>query len=223
MKRWSILQDAAFSTGHRWLLEVIPPDFETDAGLVVSAVEELYDSVCGRIGGNCRRCRTTMRGPRSRGDTAIRSAMRRRCRARLREAASGIVRSIRIRAAVRLSHRLCDRPLGVAAAGGRVVLGRITSVTAFTTFLKPDAYFDTAWRREPGGGPVLINLIHGIDDSRLRSHRAPAGHDLERGAWLSAGQRGGKLRNRRTLSNIMIRVWFWLRNSLDARLAAKTA
>ena len=46
-------------------------------------------------------------------------------------------------------------------------LGRITSVTAFTTFLKPDAYFDTAWRREPGGGPVLINLIHGIDDLRF--------------------------------------------------------
>lgn len=39
-------------------------------------------------------------------------------------------------------------------------LGRITSVTAFTTFLKPDPYFEMAWRREPGGGPVLINLIH---------------------------------------------------------------
>lgn len=46
-------------------------------------------------------------------------------------------------------------------------LGRITSVTAFTTFLKPEPYFDMAWRREPGGGPVLINLIHGIDDLRF--------------------------------------------------------
>jgi 5-dehydro-2-deoxygluconokinase len=36
------LQDAAFATGHRWLLEVIPPEFENDAGSVVSAVEQLY-------------------------------------------------------------------------------------------------------------------------------------------------------------------------------------
>lgn len=46
-------------------------------------------------------------------------------------------------------------------------LGRITSVTAFTTFLKPEPYFDMTWRREPGGGPVLINLIHDIDDLRF--------------------------------------------------------
>lgn len=43
------------------------------------------------------------------------------------------------------------------------VLGRPVSATAMCTWLKPDAYYDTAWRREPGGGPVLINLIHDID------------------------------------------------------------
>jgi 5-dehydro-2-deoxygluconokinase len=37
-----ILQEGVFATGHRWLLEVIPPDFESDASLVVSAVEEFY-------------------------------------------------------------------------------------------------------------------------------------------------------------------------------------
>ena len=45
-------------------------------------------------------------------------------------------------------------------------LGRITAVNAQWWLLKPDDYFDVAWRREPGGGPILINLIHVIDDLR---------------------------------------------------------
>jgi predicted dehydrogenase len=50
-------------------------------------------------------------------------------------------------------------------ASGR--LGRITSVCALCWFLKPDDYFTAAaWRREPGARPVLINLIHVIDDLR---------------------------------------------------------
>lgn len=46
-------------------------------------------------------------------------------------------------------------------------IGRMATVTAFVTFLKPDPYFDVAWRREAGGGPVMINLIHAIDDLRF--------------------------------------------------------
>ncbi|HJQ60543.1 MAG TPA: Gfo/Idh/MocA family oxidoreductase [Vineibacter sp.] len=43
-------------------------------------------------------------------------------------------------------------------------LGRLVSINVLAAMLKPDAYFDTAWRRAPaGGGPVLINLIHEID------------------------------------------------------------
>ncbi|MCP3022923.1 Gfo/Idh/MocA family protein [Cupriavidus basilensis] len=42
-------------------------------------------------------------------------------------------------------------------------LGRLVTASAMAIFLKPDAYFEAAWRRQAGGGPVLINLIHDID------------------------------------------------------------
>lgn len=48
----------------------------------------------------------------------------------------------------------------LVAAGA---IGRPVAAHAMATWLKPDAYFDTAWRRHRGGGPVLINLIHDVD------------------------------------------------------------
>ena len=45
-------------------------------------------------------------------------------------------------------------------------LGRPVCLTAMSTWLKPDEYFDTAWRRQAGGGPILINLIHDVDQLR---------------------------------------------------------
>ena len=46
-------------------------------------------------------------------------------------------------------------------------VGRITAVVAMWLSHKPDDYFDVAWRREPGGGTVLINGIHEIDGLRM--------------------------------------------------------
>lgn len=46
-------------------------------------------------------------------------------------------------------------------AGGR--LGEIVAVHGSFWLAKPDDYFDVAWRREAGAGPVLINLIHDVD------------------------------------------------------------
>lgn len=47
-------------------------------------------------------------------------------------------------------------------------LGDPVGVTATTMFAKPDDYFEAApWRRAPGGGPILINLIHDVDALRM--------------------------------------------------------
>jgi predicted dehydrogenase len=46
-------------------------------------------------------------------------------------------------------------------------LGRVTAVNALWLNRKPDDYYQIAWRREPGGGPILINAIHDIDCMRM--------------------------------------------------------
>ena len=51
-------------------------------------------------------------------------------------------------------------------AGG--ALGRIVAVVGTALFAKPEDYFDVGggWRRQRGGGPVLINLAHEVDGLR---------------------------------------------------------
>ncbi|AWN55432.1 Gfo/Idh/MocA family oxidoreductase [Methylobacterium sp. 17Sr1-1] len=65
----------------------------------------------------------------------------------------------------RLYSPLLRRTVEAVRAG---ILGRIVGVIGSAVFYKPDAYFDgpNTWRREPGAGPLLINMIHEIGNLR---------------------------------------------------------
>ena len=83
-------------------------------------------------------------------------------------------------------------------------LGRLTGVSVLWALRKPDAYFDVGWRRErPGGGPVLINLIHELDSLRFicgeieevyaRTSSAVRGLAVEDSVSISLGFANGAL------------------------------
>src|SRR5262245_8762693 len=59
---------------------------------------------------------------------------------------------------------IIEKAREIVQGGG---LGRLTAVVALFLLQKPADYFDVAWRREPGGGPLLINLIHDVDNLRF--------------------------------------------------------
>ena len=50
----------------------------------------------------------------------------------------------------------------------RGTLGSIIAIMGSAVFLKPDQYFvDGPWRREIGGGPILLNMIHEVHNLRM--------------------------------------------------------
>jgi predicted dehydrogenase len=74
------------------------------------------------------------------------------------------------RAKILIGHHRAHSP--IMAKAKQVIdsgqLGKLVAVMGSATFLKPDQYYSEApWRREPGGGPILLNLIHEVHNLRM--------------------------------------------------------
>ncbi|SEG71310.1 Gfo/Idh/MocA family protein [Bosea lathyri] len=122
--------------------------------------------------------------------------------------------------AVLAGHHRRHNPIVKAAR--RIVreggIGRLVAVNSLFLIRKPDDYFDVAWRREAGGGPVLINLIHDIDNLRFicgeidavqaMTSNATRGFSVEDTAALTFRFANGAL-GTATVSDVTPAPWSW--------------
>jgi len=112
-------------------------------------------------------------------------------------------------------------------------LGRLVSVVGLHLRRKPDAYFNEAWRREEGGGPLLINGIHEVDTMRVLcgdiedvaavTSSATRGFAVEDSAAVMLRFRNGIV-GTLTISDAVQAAWAWeLTSGEDVKYAQELA
>lgn len=119
-----------------------------------------------------------------------------------------------------IGHHRRHNPL-IADAKAKIesgALGKLVAVNAMFWLYKPDDYFDVEWRRQPGAGPVYINLIHDIDLMRhlvgevtsvqAIQSSAARGHEVEDTAAALITFDNGTL-GTITASDSIVSPWSW--------------
>lgn len=117
-----------------------------------------------------------------------------------------------------------------AIADGR--LGRLLAVSAMWFLRKPEPYFDLAWRRRKGAGPILTNLVHDIDILRhvcgeitrvyAETSDSARGFEVEDTAAIILRFASGVLASI-TLSDAAPSPWGWEQSSGENPAIPKTA
>jgi predicted dehydrogenase len=72
------------------------------------------------------------------------------------------------------------------------------AVVGTALFYKPDAYFEAGdgWRRKPGGGPILLNLIHEVNNLPSLVGDVTAVQAMNSNAIRASSQRPFAIRSR---------------------------
>lgn len=86
------------------------------------------------------------------------------------EADALVRKAERADARVLIGHHRAHSPIMAKAREiiNRGALGRLVAVLGSAVFFKPDRYFaEASWRRERGGGPILLNMIHEVHNLRM--------------------------------------------------------
>jgi predicted dehydrogenase len=86
------------------------------------------------------------------------------------EAESLVAEAERTGARLLIGHHRAHSPIMARARqlieAGR--LGRLVAVMGSAVFFKPASYYaDAPWRSQPGGGPILLNMIHEVHNLRM--------------------------------------------------------
>lgn len=119
-----------------------------------------------------------------------------------------------------VGHHRRHNPI-IKAAKAAIVdgkLGNLISVHAQFWLRKPDDYFDVAWRRAKGAGPIFINLIHDIDllrhlcgevvEVQAMETNQTRGHDVEDSAVVLLKFENGAL-GTVSVSDAIPAPWSW--------------